>query len=48
MPRQPRVEYPGAIYHLMAREDRLEPIFVNDKDREIFLRTMDEAVERSG
>ena len=40
MPRQPRIQYPGAIYHL-------ESIFVDDEDREIFLRTMNEAVEDS-
>ena len=32
----------------MERGDRLAPIFLNDEDREIFLRTMNEAVERSG
>ncbi|HWL52507.1 MAG TPA: transposase [Chthoniobacteraceae bacterium] len=48
MPRQPRIEYPDAIYHVMARGDRNEPIFLDDEDREMFLRTMDEAVERSG
>ena len=27
MPRALRIEYPGAIYHLMNRGDRREPIF---------------------
>ena len=27
MPRQQRIEYPGAIYHVMNRGDRREPIF---------------------
>jgi len=27
MPRQLRIEYPGAIYHVMNRGDRREPIF---------------------
>jgi len=27
MPRQLRIEYPGAIYHLMNRGDWREPIF---------------------
>ena len=27
MPRQLRIEYPGAIYHLMSRGDHREAIF---------------------
>jgi hypothetical protein len=30
MPRQLRIEYPGAIYHVMSRGDRREDIFVDD------------------
>jgi len=37
MPRAPRIEYAGAIYHVMNREDHLEPIFRDDTDREGFL-----------
>ncbi len=48
MPRQPRIEYPGACYHVMARGDRREPIFEDAKDRERFIETMGEAAERSG
>lgn len=33
MPRQYRVEFPGAIYHLMSHGDRREDIFLNDVDR---------------
>ncbi len=32
MPRKLRVEYPGAIYHVLNRGDRREPIFKNDAD----------------
>jgi hypothetical protein len=39
MPRKLRVEYPGAIYHVMNRGDRREPIFRDDKDRKRFLGT---------
>ena len=39
MPRKPRVQYPGAIYHVVSRGDRREAIFVNDVDRHDFLRT---------
>jgi len=34
MPRTMRVEYPGAIYHVMNRGDRRESIFVDDVDRQ--------------
>jgi len=30
MPRKLRLEYEGAIYHLMSRGDRREAIFKND------------------
>jgi len=48
MPRQLRIEYEGAIYHLMNRGDRREDIFYSDKDRELFLKTLGEACERTG
>jgi hypothetical protein len=37
MARKLRVEYPGAIYHVMNRGDRREPIFKDDTDRQNFL-----------
>ena len=37
MPRQLRVQYPGAIYHVMNRGDRREEIFTDDPDRERFI-----------
>src|SRR5438093_5506690 len=43
MPRTVRVEYPGAIYHVMDRGDRQEDIFVNDVDRQDLLKTLAEA-----
>jgi REP element-mobilizing transposase RayT len=42
MPRKLRVEYPGAIYHVMNRGDRREPIFRDDEDRKLFLTTLGE------
>ena len=33
MARKLRVEYPGAIYHVMNRGDRREPIFKDEADR---------------
>jgi len=35
MPRPLRIEYPGAIYHIMNRGDRREDIFKDDSDREV-------------
>ena len=31
MPRKLRVEYPGAMYHVMSRGDRREDIFLDDE-----------------
>ena len=48
MGRNLRVEYPGAIYHMMNRGDRREPIFQDDKDRPWFIRTLAEACGKTG
>jgi len=48
MPRAPRIEFEGAVYHVMARGNRLQEIFVDDEDRETFLRTLGEMCQRSG
>jgi hypothetical protein len=40
MARKLRVQYPGAIYHLMNRGDHREDIFLDNKDRELFLETL--------
>ena len=48
MPRQVRLEYEGATYHVMCRGDRREPIFEDDDDRRIFLATWAEAAGRTG
>jgi putative transposase len=47
MPRKLRVEYEGAIYHVMNRGDRREPIFLEDADRELFLGTLGETCEKT-
>ena len=47
MPRQLRIEYPGAIYHVMNRGDRREPIFHDDVDRQRFVGTLDEACAKT-
>ena len=48
MARKLRVEYPGAIYHVMNRGDRREEIFKDDQDRERFIETLGEVCTRSG
>ncbi len=48
MPRQVRIEYEGAIYHVMCRGDRREAIFEDDEDRTRFLKTLGEAVGKTG
>jgi putative transposase len=48
MARKPRIQYPGAIYHLMNRGDRREPIFKDDKDRQRFLETLGQACGKTG
>ena len=40
MPRQLRLEFEGAIYHLLSRGDRREEIFHDDLDRDNFLETL--------
>ena len=48
MPRTMRVEYPGAVYHVMDRGDRREDIFVDDVDRQDFLKTLAAACQKTG
>src|SRR5437868_1674557 len=47
MARKLRVEYPGAVYHLMNRGDRREPIFLEDRDRQLFLETLGETCQKT-
>jgi REP-associated tyrosine transposase len=48
MARKLRVQYPGAIYHVMNRGDRREPIFKDDRDRLRFQETLGEACAKTG
>lgn len=43
MARKLRLEYEGAIYHVMNRGDRREAIFQDDRERELFLETLGQA-----
>jgi putative transposase len=48
MARKLRVEYPGAVYHVMNRGDRREAIFMDDADRQRFVETLGEACAKTG
>jgi len=48
MGRKLRVEYGGAIYHVMNRGDRRERIFQDDEDRQHFLLALGEACAKTG
>jgi putative transposase len=43
VPRQIRIEYPGAIYHVMSRGDHRENIVRDDSDRRMWQGTLGEA-----
>src|SRR6266699_2105228 len=47
MARKLRVQYPGAIYHLMNRGDRREPIFKDDADRRRWVETLEECCAKT-
>jgi len=45
--RKLRIQYPGAIYHLMSRGDHRERICDDDQDRERFLATLEECCQKT-
>jgi len=46
MARQWRIEYPGALYHVMSRGNGGQDIFQTDDDRTLFLELIEELAER--
>jgi len=48
MARPLRIEYPGAVYHVMNRGGARQRIFVDQQDYEAFLKTIGEIYERWG
>ena len=48
MARKLRLEYPGAIYHVINRGDRRESIFHDDADRKRFVETLAECCTKTG
>src|SRR5262245_15428261 len=47
MARKLRLQYEGAVYHVMSRGDRRKDIFIKDQDRELFLKTLGEACDKT-
>jgi len=47
MPRKLRIQYPGAVYHVMSRGDRGEGIYLDDVDRQDFIKTLAEACQKT-
>jgi hypothetical protein len=43
MARKIRIQYPGAVYHVMNRWDRRETVFKEGQDCEVLLRKLEEA-----
>ena len=43
-----RIEFPGAIYHVMSRGDRREAVFLDDVDRQDFIKTLAEECQKTG
>jgi len=48
MARQLRVEFHGALYHVLSRGNERNPIFKNDSDRQLFTKTLEESAELAG
>lgn len=48
MSRPLRIEFPGAVYHITARGNARNDIFINDNDRQAFIATLGWVVERFG
>ena len=42
------IEFEGAFYHVMARGNRREAIFLDDEDRRLFVQTLGEACAMTG
>jgi hypothetical protein len=48
MPRPLRIEYAGAVYHVMARGNQGWPIFADNRDRRLWLDTLAESCQKTG
>jgi len=48
MARPLRIQYPGAVYHVMNRGGSRHKVFIDEKDRQVFLNTIGEIHDRWG
>src|SRR6266852_5762859 len=48
MARKIRIEFEGALYHVMARGNQGRAIYSDDQDRKLWLETLTEACEKTG
>ena len=48
MARKSRIEYAGAVYHVMARGNQGRRIYADDSDRKEWLETLAEACAKTG
>lgn len=48
MPRKPRVEYPGAFYHVITRGNQRQNLFYDGTDREFYLGRLEQYRKRYG
>jgi len=48
MGRKPRIEYEGAVYHVMCKGNQQETVFKDDQDCQMFLDTLGVTCERTG
>jgi len=48
MARKPRIEFAGAVYHVISRGDRGEAIYQDDEDRRVFLQFLGGVCDRTG
>jgi putative transposase len=48
MPRRPRTNYPGAITHVIARGNRRQPIYLEDRGYRSFLAVLEAVSQRHG
>jgi len=46
MSRKPRLEFPGAIYHIHHRGNHQEYIYLDDDDRKLFLKLLKTTIQR--
>lgn len=46
MARKPRIHFPGALYHVIARGNRQQPIFLDENDCELYLYLLREYKKR--